>query len=197
MTKRKYSGLVAASGLPKHVADAFAKFVAWSAQVDTVDEQSSPDPNPHHISASNITPQQDAAHHAYFGGPIESVKQGYVEILVLHRYDIASVYPSAVVQSLMNCCEARRAEAPSALPKHLADGWAAFLAWSAHKRAAGGHVPSNSPDNRRHGRFHPVTPDTERRYRDIRRRERAGELISDDEWHWVIDYARQFKDRIA
>ena len=48
------------------------------------------------ISASNITPQQDAAHHAYFGGRIELVKQGYVKNLVLHRYDIASAYPSAV-----------------------------------------------------------------------------------------------------
>ena len=48
------------------------------------------------ISASNITPQQDAAHHAYFGGRIELVKQGYVENVVLHRCDIASLYPSAV-----------------------------------------------------------------------------------------------------
>ena len=61
-------------------------------------------------------------------------------------------------------------------------------------RAAGRHVPSNSPDKRRHGRFHPVTPDTERRYREIRRRKLAGELIPDGEWHWFIDYARQFKD---
>ena len=34
MTKRKYSGL------PKHVANAYAKFLAWSAEVDTVDERS-------------------------------------------------------------------------------------------------------------------------------------------------------------
>jgi hypothetical protein len=61
-------------------------------------------------------------------------------------------------------------------------------------RAAGRHVPSNSPDKGRHGRFHPVTPDTERRYREIRRRKLAGELIPDGEWHWFIDYARQFKD---
>jgi len=61
-------------------------------------------------------------------------------------------------------------------------------------RAAGRHVPSNSPDKRRHGRFHPVTPDTERRYREIRRRKLAGELIPDGEWHWFIDYARQFRD---
>ena len=61
-------------------------------------------------------------------------------------------------------------------------------------RAAGRHVPSNSPDKRRHGRFHPVTPDTERRYLDIRRRKQAGELIPDGEWHWFIDYARQFRD---
>jgi hypothetical protein len=61
-------------------------------------------------------------------------------------------------------------------------------------RAAGRHVPSNSPDKRRHGRFHVVTPDTERLYREIRRRKLAGELIPDGEWHWFIDYARQFRD---
>jgi hypothetical protein len=61
-------------------------------------------------------------------------------------------------------------------------------------RATGRHVPSNSPDKGRHGRFHPATPDTERRYLEIRRRKLAGELIPDGEWHWFIDYARQFKD---
>jgi hypothetical protein len=61
-------------------------------------------------------------------------------------------------------------------------------------RAAGGEVPSNSADKRRHGWFHPVTPDAERRYREIRRRKLAGELIPDGEWHWFIDYARRFKD---
>jgi hypothetical protein len=61
-------------------------------------------------------------------------------------------------------------------------------------RAAGRNVPSKSPDKRRHGRFHSVTPDTERLYLDIRRRKLAGELIPDGEWHWFIDYARQFKD---
>ena len=79
MTKRK--------GFPKGLVDKFARFVAWSAQVDTADEQSSRDPNPH---------QQDAAHQAYSRGRIELVKQGYVKNLVLHRYDIASAYPSAV-----------------------------------------------------------------------------------------------------
>ncbi len=61
-------------------------------------------------------------------------------------------------------------------------------------RAAGRHVPSNSPDKRRHGRFHPVAPDAERRYREIRRRKLAGEHIPDGEWQWMIDYARRFKD---
>ena len=55
MTKRKYSGL------PKHVADAFAKFLAWSAEVDTVDEQSSPDQT-RTISPPRTSPQQDAVH---------------------------------------------------------------------------------------------------------------------------------------
>jgi hypothetical protein len=62
------------------------------------------------------------------------------------------------------------------------------------RQASGERVPSNSPDKRRHGRFHPVTPDAERRYREIRRRKLAGEHIPDGEWHWFIDYARQFKD---
>jgi hypothetical protein len=61
-------------------------------------------------------------------------------------------------------------------------------------RASGRHVSSNSPDKRRHGRFHPVTPDAERRYRAIRRRKLAGEHIPDGEWQWMIDYARRFKD---
>jgi hypothetical protein len=49
------------------------------------------------IAASNITPQQDAAHHAYFGGRIELLKQGYIENVGLHCYDIASAYPAGMV----------------------------------------------------------------------------------------------------
>ncbi len=49
------------------------------------------------IAASNISPQQDAAHHAYYGGRIELLKQGYVENVQLHVYDIASAYPAAMV----------------------------------------------------------------------------------------------------
>jgi hypothetical protein len=61
-------------------------------------------------------------------------------------------------------------------------------------RASGETVPSNSPDRRRHGRFYSVTPDAERRYRDIRRRKLAGEHIPDGDWQWFIDYARRLKD---
>ena len=61
-------------------------------------------------------------------------------------------------------------------------------------RASGEIVPSNSPDQRRHGQFYPVTPDADRRYRDIRRRKLAGEFIPDGEWQWFIDYARRLKD---
>jgi len=61
-------------------------------------------------------------------------------------------------------------------------------------RASGETVPSNSPDQRRHGRFYSVTPDAERRYRDIRRRKLAGAFIPDGEWQWFIDYARRLKD---
>ena len=50
------------------------------------------------IAASNISPQQTAAHHAYFGGRIELLKQGFLEDGSLHVYDIASAYPAAMVE---------------------------------------------------------------------------------------------------
>jgi hypothetical protein len=50
------------------------------------------------IAASNISPQQAAAHHAYYGGRIELLKQGYIEKRTLHVYDIASAYPAAMVE---------------------------------------------------------------------------------------------------
>ena len=37
------------------------------------------------IAASNISPQQTAAHHAYYGGRIELLKQGYIENRALAR----------------------------------------------------------------------------------------------------------------
>jgi hypothetical protein len=61
-------------------------------------------------------------------------------------------------------------------------------------RASGEEVPSNSPDKRRHGSSYAISPDAERRYRDIRRRKLAGEHIPDGEWQWFIDYARRLKD---
>ena len=61
-------------------------------------------------------------------------------------------------------------------------------------RAPGAHVPSNSPDKRRHGSWYPISADAERRYRGIRRHKLAGEHIPDGEWHWFIDYARRFRD---
>ena len=50
------------------------------------------------IAASNILREQDAAHHAYFGGRIELLKQGYLEGGELQVYDIASAYPAAMAQ---------------------------------------------------------------------------------------------------
>jgi DNA polymerase type B, organellar and viral len=50
------------------------------------------------IAALDISPQQEAAHHAYFGGRIELLKQGYLEKGGLHVYDIASAYPAAMVE---------------------------------------------------------------------------------------------------
>jgi hypothetical protein len=61
-------------------------------------------------------------------------------------------------------------------------------------RAAGDHVPSNSPDKARHGRSYQITPDAGERYRELRRRKLEGEHIPDGEWHWLVDYARRFKD---
>jgi hypothetical protein len=61
-------------------------------------------------------------------------------------------------------------------------------------RASGGHVPSYSPDKRRHGSSHSVSEYAERRYRALRRRKLAGEHIPDGDWQWLVDYGRRFKD---
>jgi hypothetical protein len=50
------------------------------------------------IAASNISPQQAAAHHAYYGARIELLKQGFLAGGSLHVYDIASAYPAAMVE---------------------------------------------------------------------------------------------------
>jgi hypothetical protein len=52
----------------------------------------------HDIAASNISPQQTAAHLAYHAGRIELLKQGFLEGGSLHVYDIASAYPAAMVE---------------------------------------------------------------------------------------------------
>jgi hypothetical protein len=61
-------------------------------------------------------------------------------------------------------------------------------------RSSGEAVPSNSPDQRRHGTSHPISEHAEGRYRAIRRRKLAGEHIPDGEWQWFIDHARRLKD---
>jgi hypothetical protein len=61
-------------------------------------------------------------------------------------------------------------------------------------RSSGEAVPSNSPDKRRHGTFHPVSEHAEGRYRAIRRRKLGGAHIPDGEWQSFIDYARRLKD---
>ena len=50
------------------------------------------------IAASDISPQQTAAHHAYYGGRIELLKQGFLEGGGLHVLDIASAYSAAMVE---------------------------------------------------------------------------------------------------
>jgi hypothetical protein len=62
------------------------------------------------------------------------------------------------------------------------------------RRAAGDDVPSHSPDKRRHGSSYPIMPGAGDRYRELRRRKLAGEHIPDGDWHWLIDYARRFRD---
>jgi hypothetical protein len=49
------------------------------------------------IAASNISPQQTAAHHSYYGARIELLKQGFLGSRSLHVYDIASAYPAAMI----------------------------------------------------------------------------------------------------
>jgi hypothetical protein len=97
------------------------------------------------IAASNITPQQDAAHHAYFGGRIELLKQGYMENAVLHCYDIASAYPAGMVDLPSRGLFG----GPSGPLKDLESEFAAFLAWSATAggkwiNRAGSDIPTGS-----------------------------------------------------
>jgi hypothetical protein len=49
------------------------------------------------IAAVDISPQQRAAHRAYTGGRIETLKQGFTEGGSLHVYDIASAFPAALL----------------------------------------------------------------------------------------------------
>jgi hypothetical protein len=51
-----------------------------------------------HIAAVNISEQQSWAHHAFVGGRIESLKQGYLKSGALYVYDVASCYPAAIVE---------------------------------------------------------------------------------------------------
>ena len=51
-----------------------------------------------HVAAENISPQQEAAHRAYFGGNIQIMKQGYLENAKIYNYDIASAYPAGAVE---------------------------------------------------------------------------------------------------
>jgi hypothetical protein len=51
-----------------------------------------------HITASNISEQQEWAHHAFVGGRIETLKQGYLKSAPLHVYDVSSCYPAGIVE---------------------------------------------------------------------------------------------------
>jgi hypothetical protein len=58
-----------------------------------------------HIAASNISEQQDWAHHAFVGGRIESLRQGYLKSGALYVYDVASCYPAAIVELPSLCAD--------------------------------------------------------------------------------------------
>jgi hypothetical protein len=52
---------------------------------------------PSDIMTTNPPPQQVCAHHAFVGGRIELLRQGYLQSGALWLYDIASAYPSAMM----------------------------------------------------------------------------------------------------
>jgi hypothetical protein len=52
---------------------------------------------PEDVSATEPPPWQKAAVHAYFGGNIQLIKQGYAPQKPLFGYDLASAYPSATL----------------------------------------------------------------------------------------------------
>jgi hypothetical protein len=51
-----------------------------------------------HVSASNISPQQEWATYTFFGARIETMMQGYLKSGSLYVYDIASAYPYALTR---------------------------------------------------------------------------------------------------
>ncbi len=53
---------------------------------------------PEDISTVNPPEWQTVSHHAYFGGRIELLKQGFAQKTPLFGYDIASAYPSATLE---------------------------------------------------------------------------------------------------
>ncbi len=66
---------------------------AWIKKQKLKDEHYSPD-----ISSTALTSQQKSAHHAFVGGRIELIKQGYAPNKKLWVYDIVSAYPAALVR---------------------------------------------------------------------------------------------------
>jgi hypothetical protein len=97
------------------------------------------------IAASNITPQQDPAHHAYYGGRIELLKQGYMENALLHCCDIASAYPAGMV----DLPSLGLVGGPSVRLKDLESQIAEFFAWAETARGkwinrSGHDIPTGS-----------------------------------------------------
>lgn len=51
-----------------------------------------------YIASIDLSEQQKWSHHAFVGGRIESLKQGYLKSGALYVYDVASCYPAAIVE---------------------------------------------------------------------------------------------------
>ncbi len=64
---------------------------AFIKKLELKDEHYSPD-----IASNDLSSQQVRAHHAYVGGRIELLKQGYARNRELFVYDIASAYPAGL-----------------------------------------------------------------------------------------------------
>jgi hypothetical protein len=104
------------------------------------------------IAVKNITPQQEHAHHAFFAGRIEQIKQGNAAKRALYMYDRVSAFPTGMLEDpsmkdgkwnadreLVSTCffEAPWDEAAEELERELERGtWADFSPFLANLELA-------------------------------------------------------------